>query len=158
MKGVSELRLETRIQASPEACFDLSRSIDAHLASTSPSGETVVAGRRSGLLELGETVTWRAKHLGIWQQLTVVMAEIDPPHFFADEMVKGAFRYMRHEHRFSPCDGGTLMQDRFLFASPAGPIGRLVNKFYLEAYMQEFLRVRNVWLKQTLEASHQQLV
>ncbi|HEY9842931.1 MAG: hypothetical protein ACAI44_33430 [Candidatus Sericytochromatia bacterium] len=151
--GISEIRLETPIRAPLAACFDLARSVDAHLDSVSASGERAVAGRTAGLMELGDSVTWRARHLGIWQNLTVIITEMEPPHFFADEMLTGAFRYMRHEHRFNPADEGTLMQDRFLFASPCGPIGQLVNRLYLENYMRRFLCVRNAWLKQTLEAA-----
>ena len=63
--------LETRIRAPRERVFDLARSIDAHQSSTSGTSERAVAGVTSGLIGLGEEVTWRARHLGVTQHLTV---------------------------------------------------------------------------------------
>ena len=57
-----EIELETRINAPIERVFDLSRSIDAHLDSTSSTGERAIAGTTTGLIGLGETVTWSAVH------------------------------------------------------------------------------------------------
>ena len=83
-----------------ELCFDLSRSIDLHQISTSKSKEYVIGGRKAGLIELGEVVTWRAKHFGIWQNLTAKITEFDRPKRFSDEMVKGAFKKFKHDHIF----------------------------------------------------------
>ena len=69
--------LETVIRAAPERCFDLARSVDAHVASTHQSGERVVAGRTQGLLELGEEVTWEAVHLGLRQRLTAKITVLE---------------------------------------------------------------------------------
>jgi hypothetical protein len=59
------LELSTYINAPVEICFDTARSIDVHMASTAHTGERAIAGRTSGLIELGETVTWRARHFGV---------------------------------------------------------------------------------------------
>ncbi len=45
------------IEAPPEAIFDLSLDIDAHMASMADSNERAVAGVTSGLIGLGEEVT-----------------------------------------------------------------------------------------------------
>ncbi len=52
------IRMELFIEAPPELCFDLARSIDVHMLSMSGSQERAIGGRTSGLIELGETVTW----------------------------------------------------------------------------------------------------
>jgi hypothetical protein len=88
---MTKIELTTRINAPIEPCFDLARSINLHMESTKQTGERAVAGRTSGLIGLGETVTWRAKHLGTWQTLTSKITEFDYPNHFTDEMVKGAF-------------------------------------------------------------------
>lgn len=59
--------LSTFILATPAIVFDLSRSIDLHQISTKQTQERVIAGRMSGLIELGESVTWRAKHFGFFR-------------------------------------------------------------------------------------------
>ncbi|MEX0794352.1 MAG: hypothetical protein WD045_14550 [Pirellulaceae bacterium] len=43
------LRVETQIAAPLARCFDLSRSVDAHVLSASATDERVVAGRTSGM-------------------------------------------------------------------------------------------------------------
>src|ERR1700733_15775427 len=112
--------LETPINAPIERCFDLSRSIDLHTDSMQHTGEKAIAGRTSGLIELGESVTWEAKHFGIRQTLTSKITEFNYPNCFVDEQVRGAFKSFRHEHRFVQQDGQTLMTDTFTFKSPLG--------------------------------------
>jgi hypothetical protein len=50
------LRVTTGIAAPVECCFDLARSVDAHVYSADGTSERAVAGRTSGLMELGEDV------------------------------------------------------------------------------------------------------
>jgi hypothetical protein len=52
------IRLETVIRAPIERCFDLSRTIDLHMRSTEETQEIAVAGVTTGLIGLGEEVTW----------------------------------------------------------------------------------------------------
>lgn len=67
---MSTIHLETLIQADSHKVFDLARDIDLHQKSTFQTGEKAIAGRTSGLIEFGETVTWKAKHLGFYQTHT----------------------------------------------------------------------------------------
>lgn len=76
--------------------FNLSRSIDLRKISTEHTQEKAIASKTSGLIGLNETVTWRAKYLGIYQTLTTKITEYDFPEYFADEMITGAFK------RFKP--------------------------------------------------------
>jgi len=68
------------------------------------------------------------------------------PYHFRDEMVEGAFSFMRHDHFFEARGGQTLMKDRFEFASPLGVVGRVVDGLFLRRYMLRFLVVRNAAL------------
>ncbi|MBS1705133.1 MAG: SRPBCC family protein [Armatimonadetes bacterium] len=139
---MARIEIVTWIDAPIEICFDLARSIDFHMKSTSRTGETAVAGRTSGLIEYGESVTWRARHLGIWQTLTSKITEFDEPRFFVDEQMTGAFKKFRHEHNFEAMDGKTRMVDTFDFESPLGPLGKLAEFLFLTRYMESFLRNR----------------
>ncbi|MFB9842268.1 SRPBCC family protein [Mucilaginibacter ginsenosidivorans] len=145
------IEIDTLINAPIETCFDLARSIDLHIESTKQTGEQAIAGRTSGLIEMGETVTWRAKHFGMWQTLTSKITNFDKPNFFADEMVKGAFKSFRHEHYFLPRNGQTLMKDVFIFKSPMGILGRLFNWLILTRYMTKLLIQRNEVIKAAAE-------
>lgn len=85
------IKIETLIEAPIERVFDLARSIDLHRFSTKHTNEQAIAGRTSGLIGPGETVTWRAKHLGIYQKLAV---EFNRPLSFTDRMLRGTFASM----------------------------------------------------------------
>ncbi len=137
------IKLQTDIRANPEIVFDLSRSIDLHKISTEQTSENAIAGRTEGLIKLNETVTWRAKHFGVYQNITSKVTEFDRPDYFVDEMVSGAFERFKHEHRFSELNGGTLMTDLFDYTSPFGFLGRLADKLILQQYMTELLARRN---------------
>jgi ligand-binding SRPBCC domain-containing protein len=149
-----KIELLTEINAPIEKVFDLARSIDLHMESTKQTGEQAIAGRTSGLIEPDETVTWRAKHFGIWQTLTSKITEFDHPNFFADEMVKGAFKSFRHEHHFIKVDDHTVMKDVFVFESPFGILGRLFSWLVLTKYMTKLLEDRNRVIKEAAEANH----
>jgi ligand-binding SRPBCC domain-containing protein len=95
--------------------FDLSLDVDAHLESQAKAGERAVAGVTSGTIGLGEHVTWRAVHFGVPFKMTSRITEMDRPHRFVDEQVRGPFRTFRHEHLFEQRDTDTLMIDRLQF-------------------------------------------
>lgn len=146
------INLKTDIKANKNIVFDLSRSIDLQSKFNRFSNEKAVAGKTSGLIGLNETVTYRGKHLGVWQNLTSRVTDFDPPHFFADEMEKGAFKSMRHEHYFSSTEEGTIMKDVFEFQAPLGILGILANELFLKTYMTNFLNGRNRTIKEYAES------
>jgi len=149
-----KIELLTEINAPIEKVFDLSRSIDLHMESTKQTGEKAIAGKTSGLIELGETVTWRAKHFGIWQTLTSKITKFTSPNLFVDEMVSGAFKSFRHEHYFTTSDNKTIMKDIFEFESPLGVLGKIFNTLILTRYMTNLLEERNRIIKEVAESNH----
>lgn len=149
---MASIYLETYINAPLERVFDLSRSIDLHKLSTKKTNEEAIAGRTAGLIELYETVTWRAKHLGIYQKLTVQIIEYCRPEFFTDVMLKGAFASMKHKHQFKDVDGQTLMIDYFDFTLPLGVLGQFAEFLFLKKYMTDFLVIRNNEIKEVAES------
>ena len=108
---MAKIYLETFVNAPIERVFDLARSIDLHKLSTKGTNEEAIAGRTTGLIELDETVTWKAKHFGIYQTLTVFITQFDRPNLFADKMIKGTFASMTHKHKFDKIDNGTKMTE-----------------------------------------------
>ena len=147
-----KINLTTTIEAPIERVFDLARSIDLHKLSTKKTNEEAVGGKTSGLIKLGETVTWRAKHFNVYQKLTVEITEYDRPNMFRDIMLKGAFKSMKHLHKFEKEGNNTKMIDVFEFESPFGIIGRLANSLFLKNYMTNFLIERNKELKTYAES------
>ena len=147
-----ELEQITLLNAPIERCFDLSRSIDLHLASTARTGERAIDGKISGLIGLDEQVTWRAKHFGVWQEFTSRITAFNRPHYFRDEMIRGAFRSFQHDHHFIEIQNEkTEMKDILRFSAPIPVLGRVVEPF-LRSYLEGFLRERNEMLKRVSES------
>lgn len=65
---MTSIVVETRIAAPIELCFDLARDVDAHVSTSASTGERAVGGKTSGLLDLGDVVTFEAVHFGIRQR------------------------------------------------------------------------------------------
>ena len=145
--------LHTQINAPIELCFDLARSIDLHLDTMKHTGETAIAGVTSGLIVLNETVTWKARHFGIVMTLTSKITECSSPEIFADEMVAGPFKTMKHRHLFEQKQGFTLMTDEFMYESPLGILGKVAEALFLRKYMQHLIEHRNRVIKQKAEST-----
>lgn len=145
------IRMAMQINAPVQVCFDLARSIDIHMESTSQTKEVAINRRTSGLIEYGETVTWEATHFFVRQQLTTKITEFERPYRFVDEMVSGAFQGFRHEHIFVSNDNGTLMTDIFDYTSPFGILGKVADLIFLRFYMERLLLKRNKYIKNKAE-------
>lgn len=149
------IHLETKINAPIERVYDLARSIDLHIQSLEHTNEKAIAGKTTGLIELGETVTWEARHLGFKQQLSSIITDAKPHDLFADEMVRGAFHSFRHEHHFkSNGNDATIMNDIFTYKSPLGWLGKLADVLFLKNYMTRLLEQRNNTLTRVAESDH----
>ena len=146
------IKLETIINAPIERVFDLARSIDLHADSMTQTDEKAVAGVTSGLINLGQTVTWEARHFGIRQRLTSRITVCDRPRQFSDTMVSGAFQRFDHDHFFAESDGKTVMRDVFDYDSPLWVLGRIADFLFLERYMKDLLAKRNELIKRVAES------
>jgi hypothetical protein len=154
---MSLIVLETEIFSDIETCFDMARNIDIHKESLKHTHEIPISGKTTGLIELGEWVSWEAKHLGFVQHLTSKVTEFEKPFYFVDTMVFGAFKSFRHEHLFKEVGAKTIMTDKFYFETPYGVLGEFVNWVYLKKYMKDLLKTRNKILKQKAEKATKSL-
>ena len=147
------ITLTTRIRAPLETCFDLARSIELHVLSTKETGEKAVGGVTTGLIELGEEVTWEAIHFGMRQRLTSRITLFDRPYHFRDSMVRGAFQKFDHDHLFEYVDCTTTMTDVFDYISPLGFLGKLADILFLKRYMERLLCKRAEVIRQVAESA-----
>ena len=153
---MAKLEEITRIHAPIERCFDLARSVEVHLAGNVHSGELAVAlgGVTSGLIDLGQRVTWRARHFGVAWKLTSEITAMDRPAHFQDAMTRGPFGFMKHDHLFRSLSANeTEMTNIFCFSAPLGSLGRMTESAGLARYMRALLRERNRVLQQIAESS-----
>jgi ligand-binding SRPBCC domain-containing protein len=141
------------IQAPVELCFDLARSVSAHLSSTEQTRERVISPVATDLLGPGDVVTWEATHLGIRQRLTSKMTAFDRPRYFEDEQMAGPFVSFWHRHEFADKGGTTVMTDLVRYRAPFGPIGSLVERAFLDRYLRSFLERRAAHLRALAESA-----
>jgi|ERR1017187_1346347 hypothetical protein len=148
-----KIDLRTVIEAPIRRCFDLARSIEVHLLGTEGTGEEAIGGVTTGLLGPGQFVRWRARHLGVKQQLASEITAYDRPVFFQDTMIEGAFRFMQHDHFFAEMAPNlTEMKDHFVFEAPFSILGLAAEALLLRRYMIKFLLHRNGTLKRVAES------
>lgn len=137
----STFEILTKCPCAAEELFDASLSVDAHVESMAASREQAVAGVTQGSIALGETVTWRARHVGIWFTMTSRITALDRPHRFVDEQVSGPFRSFRHTHEFVEHGGVTRMTDRITVGAPV--LGVVAERLVLVPYLRRLIRIRN---------------
>jgi hypothetical protein len=145
------IHLTSFIAAPQDRVFDLNRNISLHKISMEHVGEQAIAGTTSGLINKDDTVTWKGKHLFKTRIFTSMITEMKPFETFTDKMVKGDFKSFEHQHFFKPADNGTIVIDIITYETPYGWIGKLVNKFYLNSYIEKLISDRNVVIKQYAE-------
>ena len=140
----------TRVHASAEEAFSLSLSVEFHLESFAESGERIVGGLKSGELGLHDTVTWQARHFGIWWTMSSVISEYDRPRYFVDQQLKGPFKFFCHEHHFESSVDGCTIRDVVQLDAPFGPLGAIVQKLILNRYVEDLIDLRNAQLVERL--------
>ena len=144
---MTTLHIRTQIKAPIEIVFNNSRNIDLHQESASQTHEKAIAGKTSGLIEKGETVTWRGKHFGLYLQHQSSISEMDLYTYFVDEQLKGKFKSFKHKHFFEEKNGITIMQDILEYETPYGIFGKLFDFFFLKKHLTDFIIYRNEILK-----------
>ena len=145
------LHLETHISAPIEQVFDLTRDLDVHARTVPHTHERATGATDGRRIGPGDTLTFEASHFGVRQRLVSRITAFERPTLFADELVSGAFKSLRHTHMFEAVDGGTLMRDSLEFTSPLGLLGKIADTLFLERYMRRFLETRNRNLKRIAE-------
>ncbi|QGK76765.1 SRPBCC family protein [Flavobacterium sp. SLB02] len=148
---MTTINLTTKIKAPKQTVFNASRNIDIHQKSASPTNEKAIAGVRSGLINLNETVTWRRKHFGFYLTHKSQITAMTFYDYFVDEMEEGKFKSFKHEHFFAEENGITIMKDKLQYETPFGLFGELFDILFLEKHLTNFLLERNKVLKEVSE-------
>lgn len=137
------IHLTTFIEAPVDAVFDMSRHIGLHKISQQDYAEEAISGTTSGLINKGDVVKWKAKHVFKTRFMTIKITEMKAPDFFEDTMISGDFKSFVHKHYFKAANNGTIMIDDLAFETPYGIIGKLFNRFYLTGHLKTVLEKRN---------------
>lgn len=148
---MTTINLNTQIKAHIATVFDLSRNIEVHMQSMGYTQEKAIAGVTSGLININETVTWEGKHFGLRIQHQSIITAMKSPTYFVDEMKKGHFKWLKHEHAFKHENGVTHMIDKFCYQTPYGIFGKLFDWLLLKKHLTIVLEKRSRKIKQLAE-------
>src|SRR3954452_3184129 len=149
------IELVTDIAAEPGVVFDVVVDVDVHAASVAGSGERATTSSGGRCLQIGDEVTFKARHFGLPWRMSSRVTVHQRPHRFVDEQVRGPFRSLHHEHLFDALvdeaspggTRGTRMTDRMSISAPGGPLGGVVARLVLAPYLRRLLRRRAAHIK-----------
>ncbi|WP_335975815.1 SRPBCC family protein [Gaetbulibacter jejuensis] len=147
------IKTETLINANIKLCFDLARDVAIHEQSLDRASLRAVSGKTSGILELGEWVSWEEEHFGFLQHLTLKISELEKPNYFVEEMVEGIFESFRNEFHFKAYGEKTLLVNVLSFELPYGFLGKMTKKVIMRNYAKSLLKSRVEYLKSAIEDS-----
>ena len=149
---MTTVRCEVRVRAPAGRCFDLARSVDLHVDSSTGISARAVGGRTSGLSGEGDATTWSARFFGVRFAMTTRIENLAPPERFGDRLARGLLRQFAHVYRFEATpDGGCSMSDELTVEAPFGPLGRMMERIYLARRMRGLMRQRLGHIKRVAE-------
>jgi ligand-binding SRPBCC domain-containing protein len=73
--------------------------------------------------------------------------QVKEPYYFSDEQRFGPYSLWNHQHHFREVPDGIEMTDEIVYAVPFGVFGRLANKLFVRAKLQEIFAYREKILK-----------
>ncbi len=146
------IHLTTVVHAPVDRVFDLSRNIALLRKSVQSSGETIVTGKTSGLLQAGEEITWQAKRLGCAWMVRLKTARMELHSFFEERMLQGDFALLKYQHYFKAITNGTVMIDLFEYEQRENSWGKSLKQLLLTKYWRRVLENRNTLIKSVAES------
>jgi len=101
-------------------------------------------------LAVGVTIDYRLRIHGVPIRWRSEIATWEPPHRFVDKQVRGPYRLWDHEHRFREERGGTVSEDRVLYAVPGGT---LMNRLFVARDVEQTFAFRSKKLRELFGGS-----
>jgi ligand-binding SRPBCC domain-containing protein len=90
----------------------------------------------------GTLINYSLRIHGIPLRWISEIVEWEPPHRFVDLQLRGPYKLWRHEHRFEPRDGGTLISDTINLSLPLGFLGQLAYKIKVQSDVRQIFAFR----------------
>ena len=150
---MTQIQLKTVITGLVNEVFEISRSIDFHVQSAAKTQEKAIAGVTSGPIGLGQSVTWRGKHFGLFLTHTSKIVEMVKNESFTDVMTQGHFTYFVHQHSFKQEGTEVIMYDKLQYKVPYGLLGKVLDSLFIKRHLRNFLTERNMHIKCYVEKS-----
>lgn len=112
------LRREVLVQRSPEETFAFFADAANLELLTPPWLNFRILTPRPISMRPGTLIDYRISLRGIPLRWTTLIELWEPGRRFVDLQLRGPYRWWRHEHRFTPVDRGTLVEDIIEYLPP----------------------------------------
>lgn len=100
-------------------------------------------------MTIGSTFTVEINQFGFWMPWDIIVEQMIPDTLMVDrQFERGPFRYWRHEHRFTPVAGKTLLTDRIEYVLPFGIVGMIIDRLFFQFIQKQLFAYRH---KKTVE-------
>lgn len=90
----------------------------------------------------GALIDYQLRLHGIPLGWRTIITDWEPGIRFVDEQLHGPYRLWRHEHRFAPHEGGTLLSDEVRYLAPGGPLAPLVHRLFVRPDLERIFDYR----------------
>lgn len=150
----------SRIQAPVERVFAFHERPDA-FALLSPPWAGIEVIRREGGLAVGAETLISLPMIPFWPKSLLPNllrlewlarhTKYEPPKLFADEQVRGPFRYWKHEHKMEAVGGETLLTDDITFCLPGGVIVNRIGAAFVRMGLRRVFAFRHMMTKKFCE-------
>lgn len=100
----------------------------------------------------GSVIDYTVKPLfGIPTRWRTLIEDVEAPERFRDIQVKGPYKSWVHEHRFTPVQGGTRMDDRVEYEMPFGPLGSMAHRLAVRNELEHVFAFRSTAMTSIFE-------
>lgn len=80
--------------------------------------------------------------MGIPMTWLTEITHVSEPYFFVDEQRVGPYALWHHEHRLAPTEKGVMMTDLVTYRLPAGPLGALAHRIFVQKQLMGIFSYR----------------
>lgn len=147
-----KIHITSFIQAPVDRVFDLSRNLALSKLALKGGKEQILSSSAANLVNAGETITLRAKHLGKTREITSRVTDLELPNGYTEEQIKGDLKSFRHEYHFKKVENGTILIDLVEFEGPRDLLGSIAAKFFLKSYFESIVKKKNELVRQYAES------
>jgi hypothetical protein len=150
------IHLTTFISQSADIVFDLMRHVGLQRDALSAYRQQAVAGTRFGLLESGETITWRAHHFFSDRLIRFKVLDMIPGDRLILEQMMGPFLSFREERYVKSCENGSILIDLVHYEWKQGRLGQVADRLYLGSYLEKILNLHIDAIRRSAESKRWQ--
>lgn len=138
------IQTETVIQASIETCYNFARNHEILRSSIPNIPNSTIEFELEQNVKLGNKFYIDHEFLGGKLQYTTKynVTEFVPPFKFSEELTSVFFKEFKHMHEFKELGDKTIMTDTIEYTMALGPIGRFLEKRFIDALVKEYLHKR----------------